>query len=143
MTQKSLIDYKDSILASFKCQKSGNCCTCSGTVYVTQTDKQSMASELKILISEFNQNYIQRHNGWEAVSTPRFRPRCFLDKTNKCSVYAARPKSCKTYPRWDFIWESDYTLLEEASQCPGLKLAIKGVKETINNGLRQLKSVNR
>ena len=127
MLQNKLINYKDEIIANFKCQQSGNCCTCPGTVYVTNTDKQNMAKELNVLISEFNQKYVQSYNGWDIISTPRFRSRCFLDKSNNCKVYKSRPKSCKTYPRWDYIWQSDNHLLNEATQCPGLKLAISKV----------------
>ena len=40
-------------------------------------------------------------------------------------MYQSRPKSCKTYPNWESIWESEDSLNNEIAQCPGLKLAVK------------------
>tara|TARA_A100001015_G_C14994514_1_gene715586 strand:- start:794 stop:1195 length:402 start_codon:yes stop_codon:yes gene_type:complete len=125
MIKKKLIDLKESILENFKCQKSGKCCTCSGNVYVTQNDKLNMSKELNISLIKFQQQYIHVNNGWECVSTDRFRTRCFLNKTNHCMVYKSRPNACKTYPNWDIIWELDANLKNEINSCPGLKSAVK------------------
>ena len=127
---KNLIQSKNEILKRFKCQQSGNCCKCDGNVYITNIDKLNMAKKLNINTIEFQQHYVQLHNGWESISTSRFRPRCFLDKNDQCLVYSARPKSCKTYPHWNSIWQSEEALLTEAEQCPGLKLAIEGYQNS-------------
>lgn len=130
MNQKSLIYFRKEILENFKCQKSGQCCKCPGTVYVNKEEKLNMSKELNIVLTEFNQKYVHQDNGWDSISTSRFRTQCFLNKSNKCGVYKSRPKSCKTYPNWDSIWKSNESLTTEIDQCPGLKLAIKKYQST-------------
>ena len=112
------------ILKLFKCKKSGNCCKCPGYVYVSKQDQLNMAKELEISINEFKKKYVLSDKGWDTISTPHFRNRCFLEG-NSCLVYNSRPKSCRTYPNWDSIWESEHALLNESTQCPGLEFAIK------------------
>ncbi len=138
MKQNKLINFRKEILNNFKCQKSGNCCKCPGTVYVNKEDKLNISKDLNISLTEFNQKYIYQDNGWDCISTSRFRPRCFLNESNNCSVYQSRPKSCKTYPNWESIWESEDSLNNEIAQCPGLKLAVKKYQD-----INQKKSNNK
>lgn len=129
MKGSNLVRYKEQILKLFKCQKSGNCCTCPGAVYVSFHEKSNMAKSLNMTTLEFTNRFIQKKNGWEMVANNKFRPRCFLDENNNCSVYLARPISCKSYPNWDSIWQTDSALINESNQCPGLKQALQDFKK--------------
>jgi Fe-S-cluster containining protein len=119
-----LIEKKDEILASFKCQNSGNCCKAGGYVYVTSDNIEKMAKILHKNPIDFRQMYTQKDNGWDIIASPNFNANCLLDENNKCKVYEARPLACRTYPNWPSIWQSDSTVIEESKSCPGLKQAI-------------------
>jgi uncharacterized protein len=123
----SLIQKKSQILSHFKCQKSGNCCKCPGYVYVDDADISKMADIKGQSVESFTAAYVSRESGWKVVARPGFRPDCFLDEQNGCTVYEARPKACKTYPDWPEIWDSEESLLKELSICPGLKMAVKSI----------------
>ncbi|MBT6120351.1 hypothetical protein HOH45_02675 [bacterium] len=126
-----LVDMKSTILSKFKCHQTGACCRHSGYVRVNTLQVQKMASILKTDIVSFLRKFTIKKNGWTLIATPNFRPSCFLDETNSCTVYEGRPSSCKSYPDWPTIWESDETLLKEAVLCKGLDYALK--KVTIQN----------
>jgi len=123
-----LIDKKAHILAEFQCQNSGNCCRADGIVVASPQEVEKMATLLKLDISTFLNRYTKRKNGWTIIADKNFRQNCFLDHCNKCSIYDARPKACRTYPNWDYIWKSDEVLLREAAQCKGLNQAIESVQ---------------
>ena len=120
---------KEKILSKFNCQKSGNCCRTSGIVYASHSELQAMAKELDIDLASFLRNYTKKENGWTVISTTRFRPNCFLTKTNTCSIYQSRPKKCRSYPNWPEIWESKNSLMKEAALCPALKKAIMNITQ--------------
>ncbi|MEK9658254.1 MAG: YkgJ family cysteine cluster protein [bacterium] len=120
----SLVEQKDSILEAFKCQGSGNCCRCPGYVYVTDQELENMAKILDMNPADFRQQYTKTRSGWTLVSDPRFRPACFLNDQQRCKVYDARPKACRSYPDWPSIWKDDASVIHESTLCPGLKQAI-------------------
>ena len=111
-----LKEQKDTILAKFNCQQSGNCCRCPGSVYVDKTTILKMANQMNVNEFEFRQQYVQKDRGWSIVSNRNFRPNCFLTEKSTCEVYSARPQKCKSYPDWPEIWESDLKIINEKSQ---------------------------
>ena len=124
---ESLRKLKEKMLSVFKCQQSGNCCRCPGVVYATQPEISSMASVLHTSIYDFREKYIVKRNGWDVIADVSHRPNCFLNNNNKCSIYEARPKACRTYPDWPEIWTSRAQILKECASCPGLKKAFEFV----------------
>jgi uncharacterized protein len=127
MTRPPLGDLRDQILERFACQQSGNCCKKEGFVYVTLAELTEMAAFLGISAEDFVHTYVRRHNGWMVISSPTHRPGCFVSPQNTCDIYPARPHSCRTYPTWSEIWESEETILAELALCPGLKKAFDEV----------------
>ena len=94
-----------------------------------------MASILQISEFEFRQQYVTKENGYELIASPTVNHNCLLDCNNHCKVYNARPESCKTYPNWDAIWQSEESVLNETKLCKGLKLAVEKflkIKEETN-----------
>ncbi len=124
-----LVGQKEIILSQFKCQNSGNCCRCAGYVYVTKKEIDQMAEIKQEHPALFIQNYVRRENGWDVIAGPSFRPQCFLNTSNQCDVYEARPQACRSYPDWPEIWESNASILKESESCPGLKKAIEKVRK--------------
>ena len=123
-------DFRRSVLSNFKCQQSGNCCKCPGVVYVEPTDIENMAKISGDSVSEFRKEYVVKHKGWDVIATRTHRTNCFLDDKNRCQVYEARPKACRTYPDWDMLWENEDDLKAECKLCPALKKAVEDTNKT-------------
>ena len=123
----NLVYKKESILKRFRCQKSGHCCKCPGYVYVEDETIVKMAQLKRKSVDRFRHQYVRKKEGWQVVAGPNFNTHCFLDHQNRCSVYSARPKACRTYPNWPEIWQSEDSLLRETLICPGLKKAVQSI----------------
>ncbi|MBT5953751.1 YkgJ family cysteine cluster protein [bacterium] len=123
-----MVSMKSLILSKFKCKQTGACCRDSGYVRVNSVQIQKMASVLEIDVAYFLNNFTIKKNGWTLIAAPNYRPDCFLDENNRCTVYEGRPAACKSYPNWSTIWDSDESLLKEAALCKGLENAIEIVK---------------
>ncbi len=119
------IQKKEEILRRFRCRGSGACCRAGGYVAVSDADIKTMANRLQMDDWMFRQQMVVVINGWSYIATPSHRVRCFLDEQNRCKVYEARPKACRTYPDWPEIWESDESLELEMKQCVALRKAVQ------------------
>lgn len=129
MLDKGNLEYiRRRVLTHFKCQGSGNCCRCPGVVMVNSKTIQEMAYLKKMAVVEFRRLYVFKERGWDVIASKTFRPNCFLDDNNKCSVYVARPQSCRSYPNWDIVWASKKSINKERLSCPGLKVAFEALK---------------
>ena len=126
---------KEQILSEFQCLNTGNCCKEDGTVYVSENNIKQMAQLLHLSELEFREKYVRKKNGWSVVADHNFRPNCFLNSCNQCSVYEGRPEHCKTYPNWPEIWNSEQSFKAELKICKGLREATYRVSKTIFNNM--------
>ncbi|MBT8041835.1 MAG: YkgJ family cysteine cluster protein [Pontiella sp.] len=106
------------ILSRFQCSGCGECCRWTGSVLLTDADIPKMAAHMGLSEQEF----IDRHTRL----APNRRQLALLDQPdgscaflagNRCTIYAARPEQCRTFP---FAWsvpagcpELDKLLAEE------------------------------
>ncbi len=90
------------IINQFKCSGCGECCRWTGSVLLTDADIPRMARHLDLSDQEF----IDQHTRL----APSRRELALLDQSDgscaflsgdRCSVYAARPEQCRTFP---FAW---------------------------------------
>lgn len=125
----TLIQHKEQILRSFKCQQTGHCCRAPGYVYVSQQEIIQMSAKLNVSIDQFRAHFVTTKNGWDLIATPEYRQDCFLNDHNCCDIYDARPKYCSSYPDWPDIWVDDNALINESKLCKGLELAIQTITE--------------
>ncbi|NND36570.1 MAG: YkgJ family cysteine cluster protein [Gammaproteobacteria bacterium] len=104
----------------FACQGSGKCCVnygSNGRVYVTRADRRLLATEFGIPTREFTRRYCRKEHGEFSLDDPGLECR-FLDG-RRCSVYAARPTQCRTWPFWPENMRSrDWERVAEF--CPGV-----------------------
>lgn len=114
----------------FECQGSGQCCVSHGEygfVYVTAADRKRMAKLRGIPTSEFTKNFCLKDEGLfrlrDGVSdnpkTPDAKPCVFLVK-KRCTVYAARPAQCRTWPFWPETMSAKGWAKDVAKFCPGV-----------------------
>ena len=102
----------------FSCHRCGHCCTGGeGHVWLEDGESEAMAAALGIDHEAFERLHVR------AVPDPR-EPgrlrrslreqdegrggRCtLLEGQNHCSVYAARPAHCRTFPYWPSVMETE------------------------------------
>ena len=106
----------------FECTQCGNCCKNHGEyayVYLAEADVVAMAAELELTPSAFRRRWCRPKDGYTVLVMDE--PGCpFLREDNRCAVYRARPKQCRTWPFWKEnlareVWEGP---VKEC--CPGI-----------------------
>ncbi len=109
--------YRDGLC--FSCTQCGVCCTgAPGYVWVTRAEIDALAELLGIGAEAFSRKYV-RKVGRRASLTERPGGDCvFWDKG--CTVYAARPRQCRTYPFWPDVVRTRTAWEEEAEECRGI-----------------------
>ena len=112
--------YADGLI--FTCQPDcGACCTNHDDyayVYLEGDEPETLAAFLDLEPQEFRERFTETREGHTVLSMER--PDCpFLDGT-RCSVYAARPTQCRTFPFWKENLRSRVAWERVASFCPGI-----------------------
>ena len=109
----------------FECTQCGKCCTARGEyayVYLSPEEARAIAHHLGLRVREFKRKYtFVDEYGWTQL---RFETeRCvFLDpETQGCTIYAARPTQCRTFPFWRDMIGPDGRWTDDARElCEGL-----------------------
>jgi Fe-S-cluster containining protein len=101
----------------------GRCCTGdAGHVWVTEKEIVAMANALALDVGTFSQDYLVRIHNRFSLKELRIQGTlacALLDKqTKRCTVYAVRPRQCKTYPFWDCFKKNEKAAMRE---CPGVR----------------------
>lgn len=87
--------------ARFSCRGSGCCCTARGEygyVYLDLEERRRLAALLGLRTSSFTRRYCETSDGDIHLKHPD-QNCCFL-RGHRCTVYAARPRQCRTWPFW-------------------------------------------
>ncbi|PIE04052.1 MAG: zinc/iron-chelating domain-containing protein [Spirochaetales bacterium] len=119
---------------NFSCVSCGHCCRHDpGYVFLTQNDLTSLAEHVQMTESEFIQKYCKKVN---LGITSRLS---LEEKDNYdcifwdggCTVYAARPRQCRSYPFWPAVLANRAEWDREAEECPGMNKGCFHSKEAI------------
>jgi Fe-S-cluster containining protein len=106
----------------FQCQGSGQCCVSHGEygfVYVTLRDRQNMARERGLSTSEFTRQFCRKEDGVFRLIDGADQACIFL-KDRRCSIYAARPTQCRTWPFWPETMTAKAWKKDVSNFCPGV-----------------------
>lgn len=100
----------------------GHCCSGeSGNIFVSRAEAEALAAFLNLELGEFAERYLEKRGYRYSLIERRVGQEhdcIFFDRSFKgCSVYAARPLQCRTFPFWDYFKSHPEALREE---CPGV-----------------------
>jgi Fe-S-cluster containining protein len=106
---------------AFDCTACGKCCWAHdgyAHVYVNDAESAAIAKTLGVAFEAFEREYTQFDD--EGLRELRFVDgHCVFLKEGKCSVYAARPVQCKTWPFWPETLKQRVWREEVVPFCPG------------------------
>ncbi len=109
----------------FRCTGCGDCCTgAPGAVWVNDEEVAALAAHLGVTPADFEREHVRRLGGRRSLME-RFDGDCeFFDKaTRGCTVYAARPTQCRSYPFWPHHLPSPDDWEAVRKECEGARLA--------------------
>lgn len=111
--------YRDGL--RFECTRCGHCCTAPGAVRVTDDEIEALARRLELSPAEFREAHTRRLRGGEVSLREKSSGECvFYDRRAGCTVYAARPRQCRSWPFWRAVVHSRERWEEESRHCPGM-----------------------
>jgi Fe-S-cluster containining protein len=106
----------------FRCQRCGYCCTGdAGTVLVADGEIEGLAEHLGLAPEVFRKIYTRSLRRGDVSLREKSTGECiFFDDCRGCTVYAQRPRQCRTWPFWRAVVHSPERWDEEAGHCPGM-----------------------
>ncbi|MBU1190796.1 MAG: YkgJ family cysteine cluster protein [Gammaproteobacteria bacterium] len=108
----------------FECTQCGRCCSGGGDyhVFLSAKEAERIRELLQLSVDWFKRRYLQKLDSGELTVRLNADGRCsFLDAAGQCSVYAARPTQCRTYPFWPELLRSKSAWRAEAARCEGIE----------------------
>jgi Fe-S-cluster containining protein len=105
----------------FKCTSCGSCCTgTSGSVDLSIADLERLARFLHLPIGGFVRRYTRLAKGRRILADAPASNDCIFLRDKTCTVYAARPTQCRTYPWWLTNIQDPESWQEAAAVCEGI-----------------------
>lgn len=105
----------------FECQPDcANCCKFEGGfVYLSDREAEAIAGFLNLPKDDFLSFYTRTIDD-ECCLIEGDSDRCIFLEDNYCSIYAVRPRQCRTYPFWPQNMKSLKAWRATAGECPGI-----------------------
>ena len=104
----------------FRCTACGVCCTGEpGYVWITRDEIVGMARAKGLSVAVFARRFVRRAKGSLSL-VERENGDCALLEEGRCSVYAAKPARCTTFPFWPDIMDAATSWNETATTCEGV-----------------------
>jgi uncharacterized protein len=106
---------------NFTCSQCGDCCTgAPGHVWVINSEIAALAEALGETVEAFEEKYVRRVGARKSLKERANYDCILLDgQTRRCTVYAARPRQCRTWPFWDSNLKTPADWERTCSVCPG------------------------
>ena len=106
---------------AFECTGCGGCCTGHGFVWVDDEELADLARLQRRDVGELRLLDTKVRNGRRTLREHGNGDCIYLDgRTRRCTVYAARPRQCRTWPFWRQNLESPAAWDRESANCPGM-----------------------
>ena len=111
--------YRDGL--AFECTGCGDCCSgAPGFVWVDDSEIAALAMEMTLHVDEFEHQFVRQVGMQKSLVEYPDGDCIFLHpETRKCTVYAARPMQCRTWPFWNGNLRSLSDWKKTCDVCPG------------------------
>ncbi len=111
--------YKEGL--NFTCTGCGNCCTGDpGAVWVDDGEIEQIAEYLGKSVGEVRLLHTRPWRNRVTLTEFANGDCTFFDgKTRRCTIYAVRPRQCRSWPFWNSNLESERDWAETQKECPG------------------------
>jgi len=105
----------------FTCTECGDCCSgAPGHVWVNNEEIVALAAAAGVDVETFEDQYVRRVGARKSLKEFPNGDCVLLDgQTRKCTVYAARPRQCRTWPFWDSNLKTPEDWKHTCAVCPG------------------------
>ncbi len=105
---------------AFTCTRCGACCTgAPGYVWVDDAEVAALTEHRGMTVEEFGRRFLRRVGDRISLIERPGGDCIFWDKRAGCTVYAARPIQCRTWPFWPENIESPEAWDHVTGVCPG------------------------
>ena len=109
---------------SFECTQCGDCCSgpSQGFVWVDDSEIAAIAAVMGMSdrIDEFERKFVRDVRGRKSLVEYSDGDCIFLDPAlRRCTVYAARPLQCRSWPFWEKNLAAPRSWAAAAAVCPG------------------------
>ena len=110
--------YRDGL--RFECSQCGHCCTGEpGFVWVNDEEVAAIAAAIGEPIDEFLAMRTRKAKGQRTLREKANGDCIFWDQRKGCTVYAVRPRQCRTWPFWESNVETPEDWEQTTRICPG------------------------
>jgi Fe-S-cluster containining protein len=120
------------IVPQIDCTACAHCCR-SIPIGLTPADIPILAQAVQMAPDQFAAHHVDRESAAADGEWGYFRavPCAFLGGS-RCSIYAARPRSCRDYPAFtpDFRWQM-FSIIQGAAVCPIIFNVIERLKHEL------------
>lgn len=105
---------------AFTCTQCGKCCTgAPGYVWVNEEEQIALARFRGEPLREFTGLYTRPARGKVTLREKENGDCVFYDRDRGCTVYAVRPRQCRTWPFWESNLASPEAWQQTTEICPG------------------------
>jgi len=110
--------YRDGL--RFECTRCGKCCSgFPGFVWVNEAEVQAIAEFRGEPLEEVLGLYTRLVNGRRTLRDRGNDDCVFFDREAGCTIYAVRPRQCRTWPFWESNVCSPESWEQTQQRCPG------------------------
>jgi len=110
--------YKDGL--RFQCTRCGKCCTGKpGYVWVNDAELRAIAELRGEPVEEAAGLYTRLTSGGRTLREKANGDCVFYDRKEGCTVYAVRPRQCRTWPFWESNVATPRAWQHTCEICPG------------------------
>lgn len=114
------------------CSQCANCCKSMSPAY-TKADVKRISKHVGMSEESYWKKYLIKDDEGDIVN--RKTPCHFLDKNNRCTIYAIRPSDCRRFPhtqRKDFVFQREVHI-QNIAECPITFHVVKRLNEMVIN----------
>lgn len=104
----------------FSCTRCGHCCTGEpGFVWVNDDELAAIAAALNEPVEQVRAVYTRETTRGRSLREKADGDCVLYDKKAGCTVYAVRPRQCRTWPFWESNLATPETWQRTCEVCPG------------------------